>query len=637
MRQIYDLCKVNDALHILKEIWGYDTFRTPQDQIVQSVLQGKDVLALLPTGGGKSLCYQVPTLVRKGLCIVISPLTALMEDQVQDLRNRGIKAFMVTSYQRKKEVDYILNECVFGEVRFLYVSPERLKNDLFLARLKDMKPTLIAVDEAHCIAQWGHDFRPAYLEIAQVRALHPHVPLLALTATATAKVQMEIVESLHLNEPVRIAGNWLRPNLAYGVKFTEDKMGQLLQWLQIIKGSAIVYAATRSRVEEIAMALQKLNIGAHAFHAGVPVLQKKHIMSEWLDNQVRIMVATNAFGMGINKPDVQMVVHWDIPQSPEAYVQEAGRAGRAGQKAYGLLMVNESEYQEGIDQITLQFPQREEIAKVYNCVADAMQMAIGSGEWQSIDLRIHEWSERLKMPVRVFFAALQILERAQFIRLNEAAYQRSKVQYLFSHPQLLQMQRMNNPEAQLIDVLLRMYGVNHDGVVSINEHEIAKAMRTSVIYVEKILKNLAGRKVIDYQQQLLSPSVTLVVSRVHTASIIIPQTVLEDRKEKALHLWSSLWQYVRSESCRSQLLARYFDEEVAVPCGICDGCVKKQRERTEEDWKSVLIAQINRVSMSWDECILVCKNVSSAEVIDFIRIQLDLGVWVEKQGVISKK
>ncbi len=637
MQQIYDLCKVKEALRILKDVWGYDQFRSPQDQIVQSVIDGKDVLALLPTGGGKSLCYQVPTLVVKGLCIVISPLTALMEDQVQDLRSRGIKAFLVTSYQKKKEVDYILNECVFGDVRFLYVSPERLKNDLFIARLKDMKPTLIAIDEAHCIAQWGHDFRPAYLEIAQLRTYHPQVPFLALTATATEKVQTEITASLQLKNPARWAGNWLRPNLAYGVKKTEDKMGQLLLWLGQVKGSAIVYAGTRGRVEEIAKALQSMKISAHAFHAGIAPLKKKQIMQEWLDNQVRIMVATNAFGMGINKPDVQMVVHWDIPNSPEAYVQEAGRAGRAGQKAYGLLMVGPLEKEEGIEQIMLHYPSREDILRVYNCVADAMQMAIGSGEWQTIDLRLSEWSERLKVNTRVFFHALQLLERAGYIRLNEAAYQRTKIQYLFSHQQLLAMQRMGNAEAKLIDVLLRMYGVNHDGVILINEFEVAKALRTSVDYIEQMLRNLDGRKVLVYNPQLQQPSVTLTISRVHPSSLVISKSVLEDRKAKELKLWEAIWNYADGGGCRSQMLAEYFNEIVPESCGICDRCVQLQRQQVVQDWQQSLNDALAKSSMSWEDCIDYCREVSKNQVVEFIRIQLDLGLWVENDGVISAK
>lgn len=637
MVQIYDLCKVKEALRILKDIWGYDQFRSPQDLIVQSVIDGKDVLALLPTGGGKSLCYQVPTLLKQGLCIVISPLTALMEDQVQDLRSRGIKSFLVTSYQKKREVDYILNECVFGEVRFLYVSPERLKNDLFIARLKDMKPVLIAVDEAHCIAQWGHDFRPAYLEIANLRTYHPDVPFLALTATATEKVQQEIVASLQLKNTVRLAGDWLRPNLAYGVKISEDKMGQLRQWLKQVHGSAIVYAGTRGRVEEIARALQSLNIGAHAFHAGLPINKKKQIMQEWLDNQTRVMVATNAFGMGINKPDVQMVVHWDIPHSPEAYVQEAGRAGRAGQKAYGLLMVGPLEKEEGVQQIELQYPSREDILKVYNCVADAMQMAIGSGEWQTIDLRLNEWSDRLGMTSRAMFNALQVLERANYIRLNEAAYQRTKVQYLYSHQQLLAMQRMGNAEAKLIDVLLRMYGVNHDGIIQINEFEVGKALRTSVEYIERMLKSLDDRKVLIYSPQLQQPSVTLTMSRVHPTSLHMPKTVLEDRKAKELKLWDAMWHYVNSESCRSQALANYFNENVPEPCGICDRCVQLQRQRIVLDWQQALKDALAKTSMSWEDCIDFCREVGQEQVIEFIRIQLDLGIWVENEGVISIK
>ncbi len=617
---------------ILKHYWGYDSLRSPQDRIIQEVLNQRDVLALLPTGGGKSLCYQVPTLVKQGFCIVISPLTALMEDQVQDLKRRGVKAMMVTSYQKKREVDYILNECVFGEVRFLYVSPERLKNDLFKARFKDMRPTLIAVDEAHCIAQWGHDFRPAYMEIAAIKEWHPEVPILALTATATDQVQKEIIASLQLHDPIQIAGNWLRPNLGYGVKNTEDKMGQLETYLEKIQGASIVYANSRARVEEIAKALNQKDIKAHYFHAGVAAFRKREVLAEWLENEVRVMVATNAFGMGINKPDVQSVLHWDIPNSPEAYFQEAGRAGRAGQKAYAILMVQQDEKAEGEERIRLQYPSREAILKVYQTVMDFFQLAIGNGQWENGELALDTWAERTGLSRQQVFHCLHTLERAQYFQLNEAAFQPSKVTYLFSSRQLLELKEKNRKWSAIVDIMLRMYGVNQALEVKVNENEMARNMRTSVDYVIQLLVGLQGIGAIQYEQQLMKPSLTLLLPRVHPASLLIPKTVLEDRYENDRRRWNKMWEYVDSPLCRSRAMSEYFDQIIPQDCGICDRCVEKQRQAASDDWKKHLLHLLSQKSMSWEACMQSCPSVSSDEVIEYLRNQLDFGIVIQNEG-----
>jgi ATP-dependent DNA helicase RecQ len=623
---------MNSIDQILKNYWGYDSLRSPQDRIIQEVLNQRDVLALLPTGGGKSLCYQVPTLVKEGFCIVISPLTALMEDQVQDLKSRGIKAMMVTSYQKKREVDYILNECVFGEVRFLYVSPERLKNDLFKARFKDMRPTLIAVDEAHCISQWGHDFRPSYMEIAAIKEWHPYVPILALTATATEQVQQEIVSSLQLKDPLLIAGNWLRPNLGYGVKYTEDKMGQLELYLQKMPGASIVYANSRARVEEIAKALHQKGIAAHYFHAGVAAFRKREVLAEWLANEVRVMVATNAFGMGINKPDVQSVLHWDIPNSPEAYFQEAGRAGRAGQKAYAILMVQQDEKLEGEERIRLQYPSRDSILTVYQTVMDFFQLAIGNGQWESGELALDIWAERTGLNRQQVFHCLHILERAQYFQLNEAAFQPSKVTYLFSSRQLLDLKEKNKKWSAIVDIMLRMYGVNQALEVKVNENEMARNMRTSVILVVQLLQGLQEIGAIQYQQQLMKPSLTLLLPRVHPTSLLIPKTVLEERYQNDKVRWKKLWDYVDSPLCRSRAMSAYFDQTIPQDCGICDRCVEKQRRLASEDWKDLLMTQLSERAMSWEACVQFCPSVSSDVVIEFLRNQFDFGSIVQNEG-----
>jgi ATP-dependent DNA helicase RecQ len=514
----------------------------------------------------------------------------------------------------------------------LYVSPERLKNDLFKARFKDMRPTLIAVDEAHCISQWGHDFRPSYMEIAAIKEWHPDVPILALTATATEQVQQEIVSSLQLKDPLLIAGNWLRPNLGYGVKYTEDKMGQLELYLQKMPGASIVYANSRARVEEIAKALHQKGIAAHYFHAGVAAFRKREVLAEWLANEVRVMVATNAFGMGINKPDVQSVLHWDIPNSPEAYFQEAGRAGRAGQKAYAILMVQQDEKWEGEERIRLQYPSRDSILTVYQTVMDFFQLAIGNGQWESGELALDIWAERTGLNRQQVFHCLHILERAQYFQLNEAAFQPSKVTYLFSSRQLLDLKEKNKKWSAIVDIMLRMYGVNQALEVKVNENEMARNMRTSVALVVQLLQGLQEIGAIQYQQQWMKPSLTLLLPRVHPTSLLIPKTVLEDRYQNDKVRWEKLWDYVDSPLCRSRAMSAYFDQTIPQDCGICDRCVEKQRRLASEDWKDLLMTQLSERAMSWEVCVQCCPSVSSDVVIEFLRNQIDFGLIVQNEG-----
>ena len=569
--------QVTHAKEILDKYWGYSEFRKPQDHIVQVVIENKDTLALLPTGGGKSLCYQVPALVKGGLCLVISPLTALMQDQVDDLKSRGIKAKMISAYMKKKEIDWALNECVFGNVSFLYVSPERLLNKAFQQYLQKMPISLVAVDEAHCISQWGHDFRPAYLEIAKFREWHPKIPFLALTATATSDVKNEIVDRLQLKHHEIIEGELTRPNLAYGVVETQDKSAQLLKWIKGFKGALIVYAQSRMRVEELSRWLVANNVSANYYHAGLTAGEKRKSTDDWMNNKVQVMVATNAFGMGINKPDVQAVIHWEPPTNPEAYFQEAGRAGRGGQKAFGLLMFHLADKLEGEKKINDQYPPGEVIQKVYQYLSDGFQLAIGDGQGETFAVQLQELSQRSRIAQKHVFASLNILQSCGYIQLNEAFFQPSIIRFLLSHDQLVVFKDKYNQHRSVIENLLRMYGVSDFQEIRLDEWQVAKQMKTSQVLLKEKLISLSELKVWDYTPQWDSPSVTFVLPRVHPTSLIIPQEKLEKLLNRDRKKWEAVWNYINAPQCRTVWMNGYFGKR-SENCGVCDLCTKASRE-----------------------------------------------------------
>ncbi len=626
--------QVSRAKEILHQFWGYSDFRSPQDAIVNSVINKNNTLALLPTGGGKSLCYQVPALVFEGLCLVISPLTALMQDQVDDLKSKGIKAEMISAYMKKSEVDRVLNECVFGKISFLYVSPERILNSSFQMYLQRMPLSLIAVDEAHCISQWGHDFRPAYLEISKIKEWHDNVPLIALTATATKEVKNEIVEKLQMSNCVVIEGDLSRPNLAYAALETQDKSAQLLKWLKGFKQSIIVYAQSRMRVEEICQWLIANKIQATYYHAGLDVNQKKITTKKWMSNEVQVMVATNAFGMGINKPDVQAVIHWEPPAQPEAYFQEAGRAGRGGQKAYGLLMFHPSDETEGIKKIDQQYPSRENLLKTYQYLADGNQLPIGQGQGETFEFQWHDLAARSGLSQNEILVSVKILQGCGYVQLNEAYFHPSIIKFLFSHESVIVFKDKYAAHRTIIDHLLRIYGIPENKEIRIDEGLIAKQMKTSQAMVREKLKQLSDLKVWDYRPQWESPSITFLLPRVHPASLIIPKEKLEFLKQRDKHRWGSVWDYIHFNGCRSSWMSSYFDVK-SDSCGICDVCTKSKRENSLN----------NAVELLFDRSIIRLEQLESLSSEEMkaqawlrLRFLLDEGVWIEEsEGVWRKK
>ncbi|MCC7050368.1 MAG: ATP-dependent DNA helicase RecQ, partial [Bacteroidia bacterium] len=446
---------MSDIHQILKQYWGYSQFRPLQEEIIQSVISGKDTLALLPTGGGKSICFQVPAMALEGVCVVISPLIALMHDQVENLKLKGINAVAINSTLSKKEIDIAFDNCVYGDVKFLYLSPERLQTDIAKIRLAKMKIGLLAVDEAHCISQWGYDFRPPYLEIAAIRSLFPQVSVIALTATATPKVVIDIQEKLLFKQKNVLQKSFERSNLGYHVKYSENKLNELLSALSKVTGSAVVYTRNRKQTQEIANWLNQNNISASFYHAGLDINQRNTAQHHWIKNKVRVMVATNAFGMGIDKPDVRLVVHVGVPDHLESYFQEAGRAGRDEKKAYALIYYNKQDIEDLKQNIHQVFPPIPEIRRIYQALANYLQLAIGSGQYQSYPLDLLALSQNYQLKPTLVFNSLKLLERQGHLVLSEAFYQPSRILITIDARALYNYQMQHAVYHPLIQTLLR--------------------------------------------------------------------------------------------------------------------------------------------------------------------------------------
>jgi len=457
---------------LLKQYWGFDTFRPLQEDIIDAVLNGQDALALLPTGGGKSLCFQLPALLQEGICIVVSPLIALMKDQVENLKAKGIQAIAIYAGMGKREIDILLDNCIYGNIKFLYLSPERLLSPLVKERLAYMKVNLFAIDEAHCISQWGYDFRPPYLLLKDLREIHPEVPIIALTATATKFVRQDIVEKLELKVPQIFVKSFARRNLSYVVMDLEDKYGKLLDVLKNVKGSGLIYVRNRRETTEVALFLKRNHIAADFYHAGLEKNERSLKQEAWKQNKIRVMVATNAFGMGIDKPDVRFVIHLDLPESLEAYYQEAGRAGRDELKAFAVLLANKS------DRLALEtkykdnFPNIEEIKKTYHYLGSYYQLAYGAGQGISFPFDLADFCKRFKLSVLKTIAALKFLEHDGYLTLSENIFLQSRLMFMQSHEDVYRFQIENSGYDALIKTVLRAYGGSFDQYVKVNENEI---------------------------------------------------------------------------------------------------------------------------------------------------------------------
>ncbi|WP_017731416.1 RecQ family ATP-dependent DNA helicase [Nafulsella turpanensis] len=564
-------------VEILQKVWGYSTFRPLQEEIVQAVLEGKDVLALLPTGGGKSVCFQVPALAMEGICIVVSPLIALMKDQVEQLKKRGIAATAVYSGMSKREIDITLDNCIYGQVKFLYVSPERLKTELMQARVKQMNVCLLAIDEAHCISQWGYDFRPSYLEIATFREMLPGVNCIALTATATKRVAKDIQERLSFSPKAEVfRKSFARENLSYNVRYEENKEAKLLEMLHKVPGTAVIYARSRKRCQLVAWELRKQGISADYYHAGLSNEERNYRQEAWLKNKIRVIVATNAFGMGIDKPDVRLVAHLDLPDTLEAYYQEAGRAGRDEKKAYGVVLYQTKDIEELEERAQLQFPALEEIRRVYQALANYFKIAIGSSLLTSYDFEIDDFCKTYQLhPLQTWYC-IKKLEEEGFIQLTESFYAPSKVLFLLNSQEVYAFQIANAALEPLIKALLRLCGGEIFSVFTkISESAIATLLKVSVAEVKRKLDMLHKMEVIEYEQQKDSPQLTFITPRFDAARLPLQQKKLEERKAIYLQKVASVKKYIENtERCRTQMLLAYFDEHDYENCGVCDNCIK---------------------------------------------------------------
>ena len=575
-------------LNVLKQYWGYDAFRPLQEHIIRSVLDGQDTLALMPTGGGKSLCFQVPAMMSEGICIVISPLIALMQDQVQQLKNRNISAVGIFSGMHKNQIDIALDNCIYGDIKFLYVSPERLQTKLFIERAKQMRINLLAIDEAHCISQWGYDFRPPYTKIADFRKLIPPVPLIALTATATEEVKIDILEKLEMINPQVFQQSFARVNLSYSAFKEDDKERRLMKILENVQGASVVYVRNRRRTQEVSDILNKYNIQSTFYHAGLNSIERTKRQENWIKNSVRVIVATNAFGMGIDKPDVRTVIHLDLPDTLEAYYQEAGRAGRDGEKAYAVALFNQSDL-DGLEKNVLQsYPSIELIRRVYQCLGNLFQLAVGSGEFASYDFDLIEFQKRFDLPPTDAYFALKILQNQGFIQLSEGFKNTSKVMFKVDNRQLYDFQLRNSKYDSFIKLILRMYGGDlFSTFLNISEANIAKAYSIPVKEIETWLLTLEKFDILFYDKQKDKPQLTFLTPRFDINKLPLQELEIKNRKEQDIQKAKSVKHYAEQPNrCRTQLLLEYFNEISDAECGICDNCLKKKKKsKTELDGK----------------------------------------------------
>ena len=568
------------AKAILKQYWGYDAFRPLQEDIINAVLAGHDTLALLPTGGGKSICFQVPALMREGVCIVVSPLIALMKDQVEQLTRRGISAVAIYSGMSAREIDFALDNCVYGNIKFLYVSPERLKTELFLARASRMNIALLAVDEAHCISQWGYDFRPPYLEIADFRATLPDINVIALTATATPAVKQDIQEKLVFNNERVFQKSFARANLSYSAFYEEDKDRRLLKMLANVPGTAIIYVRSRKRTQAIANKLLSKKISADFYHAGLDTDQRAQKQEAWIKGATRVIVATNAFGMGIDKPNVRLVVHVDLPDSLEAYYQEAGRAGRDEQKAYAAVLYDQNDVERLEAAVEQAFPSIPFLRLVYQNLANYLRIAVGSSMLASYDFDIEDFCQTYQQKPYEVYYAIQRLQEAGFIQLNESFFNPSKVHILVSYQELYKFRIARADLEPLIAVLLRMYGGElYNNYITISESQLATQLSTSVNDVMKKLTLMHEQNVLAYAPRKDQPQLLFTTPRYDAAKLPLDTVAMKKRKQQYAEQVASVVHYVtHQQRCRTQLLLAYFGEQTDEWCGVCDNCIARKKK-----------------------------------------------------------
>ena len=619
---------VDTPEHILKQYWGYDHFRPPQEEIINDILKGKDVLALLPTGGGKSICFQIPSLLSKGLCLVVTPLIALMEDQVNQLKRRSIAALAIHSGMTRNEIDIALDNCAYGKIKFLYLSPERIQTELLRERLQKIDVNLIAVDEAHCISQWGYDFRPSYLNIADLKELKPEVPLIALTATATKKVREDIVTKLELKTPSIFQQSFARANLSFVARKTENKEKLLLQVLQKVNGSAIVYVRSRKATEKISEWLVKNKISSTYYHAGLDHQQRNNHQKNWIEGNSRVIVATNAFGMGIDKPDVRTVVHMDLPETLEEYYQEAGRAGRDGKRSYAVIIYHPIDVKVLREKVQLAQPKIEELKSTYQALANYFHLAEGSAQGESFDFDLNAFSSRYRLKPLSAYVALKKLEEQGLIELSESFYRPSRLHFQVDKKKLYNIQVSDDHFDHLIKGVLRLYGGElFSDYVSISEAQIGRAIKWSAQEVKIGLEQLRKMQLVNYVQASEIPKLMFITARQDASRLHLDHEKLNERRELALGKMEAMVDYAsQTHQCRMQIIQSYFDEETFATCGVCDVCLERKKIQNQKEVKNYhdqIIKLLKQKPLTSEE---LEKNVSPDDhelLIEVIREMLD--------------
>lgn len=619
-------------LTILKQYWGYDQFRPLQSDIIQSIASGNDTLGLMPTGGGKSLTFQVPAMALDGVCVVVTPLIALMKDQVENLKTRNISAAAIYSGMSNDEILTTLDNCIYGAYKFLYVSPERLSTAVFIEKIKLTKVCILAVDESHCISQWGYDFRPSYLRIADIREILPSVPVLALTATATPQVVDDIQDKLNFRKKNVFQKSFSRSNLAYVVRTTENKDEQLLKILNNVQGTSVVYVRNRKRTKEIADFLQQNGITSEHFHAGLKNETKDERQSRWKTGETRVIVSTNAFGMGIDKAEVRSVIHIDLPDSLEAYFQEAGRAGRDEKKAYAVVLYNNGDAVKMRKRVSDSFPGKEMVIRVYDALCNYLGVGIGSGLDCVFAFDIADFCTKFKLPILITYNCLKILQQAAYIELTDEQDNTSRLLFTLQKDDLYKL-RQNTEQDQLIHVLLRSYTGLFTEPAYINEDLIAKRLGWKRDMVYNQLTGLAKEKIIQYIPRKKTPFLTLTHEREATERIILGKEAYDDRRERYITRVKSVLDYVNEENiCRSQVLLSYFGEKNTKPCGMCDICLKqKATELSTEEFNELKVQIISLLEIEPLTLNQLVKQLKFKEfkTIKVIRFLLDNGRIIE--------
>lgn len=631
---------------LLKQFWGYDAFRPLQEEIINSVLEEKDTLALMPTGGGKSICYQIPGLVKDGLCLVISPLIALMKDQVESLRKKNVTAYAIYSGMTRKDVINTLKVAAQSNCKFLYVSPERLETALFKEYVPALDINLIAVDEAHCISQWGYDFRPAYLKIAALREEVRGVPVLALTATATADVQKDICDKLAQQAEEKQMGwnifrqSFERPNLSFSVFKVDSRINKIIEVLKNVPGSAIVYCKSRKRTKEVSDLIKMHGIPSDFYHAGLPQEERNQKQERWITDKARVIVCTNAFGMGIDKPNVRIVIHADVPDCIENYYQEAGRAGRDGKKAYAVMLYNERDINDLKDSIAFRYPSIEQIREVYQAISNYLQVPSGSGEGEYYDFDITDFIRKFQLNSRTVFYSLKALEQDEWLSFNEQVFLPATVQFTTSKEYLYRFEQDFPGLEPLIKALLRAYEGIFEYPASLSENMLARLLNKEADQIKKDLILLHNHRIIEYNPQKDSPQLLFIRNRIKAGDLSIDMKNFNGRKEKFETRIHSMVGYIHETGeCRSRVIAGYFGDHKTKSCGVCDNCLRQKSIRlTKEEFDNIndrIVNSVKENSMHTRDLLLHLKGIKKEKawkVLNFLqaedKIELDNAGWI---------